>query len=133
MYYSGSYYYQYYPSVTQYLEEPEKFSGHHIEIAGNIEGFDGEFYDFRVSRYLYDGSEGETVKIKHNDEIRDAVNGFVSVYGIYNSEGYVNVINIHYHDYNNFKYIFSLLGPLILITFLFRDWKITRRGFEISK
>jgi len=121
MYYSYEYHDRYYPSVTDFLKDPARFDGRITEQHGPIGNITNESFA------AFFGEDSVLVKYSH---IEKPKYGFLTFVGYYKKEGYIEAKEIRYNNYNNGKYIFSVVGLIIFLFIFFREWKITSGGFE---
>jgi len=119
--YSYIYHINYAPSVYDLLENKDKYNGFKTEYVGTIIN--------KTNDYFYLKSENTEIKVLYSN-VREPKFGQIRVYGIFEKEGYIRALDVQYHDYNFLKYILSLAGFVWFIIIFFREWKITKRGFE---
>lgn len=55
--------------------------------------------------------------------------GEVAVYGYITNEA-IYALSVHNYNYNYVLYFISFFSGLFILAFFFREWKMTRRGFE---
>tara|TARA_Y100000310_G_scaffold202322_1_gene202456 strand:- start:474 stop:893 length:420 start_codon:yes stop_codon:yes gene_type:complete len=111
----------YYPSIKDLNENPERYDQLLTEQYGRIK-------EFREDGFiLLSGNEEILVKTKN---IRNPIQGSLSILGTFHKEGFIELNNIHYFDYNNSKYVVSVIGLIIFLFIFFKEWKITSRGFK---
>jgi hypothetical protein len=116
-----TYYEDYYPSIKDLNENPERYDQLLTEQYGRIKEFREEGF------ILLSGNEEILVKTK---EIRKPIQGSLSILGIFHKEGFIELSDVHYFDYNNSKYVVSVIGLIIFLFIFFKEWKITSRGFK---
>ncbi|MFH1510363.1 MAG: hypothetical protein ABIF10_01625, partial [Candidatus Woesearchaeota archaeon] len=59
--------------------------------------------------------------------VRQPVLGTVSVYGTYSDKFFV-ADSVGIYDYNQLKYFASLIGLLIVLYYIYKDWMPARVG-----
>ena len=114
-------YNDYYPSVKDFNENPEKYDQLLTEQYGRIKEFREEGF------ILLLGDEEILVKSK---SIRKPIQGTLSILGTFHKEGFIELHDFHYFDYNNSKYVISIIGLIMFLFIFFKEWKITSRGFK---
>lgn len=121
MYYSYEYHDRYYPSATDFLKDPVKYDGRITEQQGRIGNITNESF------VAFFGEDSVLVKYPNVEKPKY---GFLTFVGYYKKEGYIEAKEIRHNNYNDGKYIFSVVGMIIFLFIFFREWKITSRGFE---
>lgn len=121
MYYSYISHADYYPSITNMLADPEKYDGDLVELQGIMadktnSSFSILFGDQKI-KVLYENPE--TPKL-----------GYISVYGKFHREGFVEAYDIHLANYNSPKYIISFIGFIFFLFIFFKEWKLKGWRFE---
>tara|TARA_Y100000310_G_scaffold343159_1_gene449524 strand:- start:39617 stop:40036 length:420 start_codon:yes stop_codon:yes gene_type:complete len=112
---------EYYPTIQDLKNNPEKYHNWLIEESGTVKNIqNGEFI-------LVLGNEEILVK---NTNIRQPKQGSISLIGIFNKEGFIELQKIQYFDYNHYKYWISIIGLFIFLFIFLKEWKLTKRGFE---
>ncbi len=124
--YSLTQYNDYYPSAKDLNENPEKYHGILTEQYGRIKELNEDSF------VLLLGDSEILVKF-NNEKIRMPIQGTISILGIYNKEGFIELKDIHYFDYNNTKYLASIIGLIMFLFIFFREWKLTSRGFKYAR
>ena len=109
----------YYPKIKDLLENPEKYHNKITKQTGQISP------DTNIL-----SSGGDKIRIKSNIPLRKDIFGSTSIIGRFDKEGYIEIKEIHYSDYNNVKYFTSILGLFLFVYIFLKEWKITKRGFE---
>lgn len=119
--YMVSYHSLYYPSIDDLLSNPEKFHNKLVEQYGVVSD--------KIEGSFYINWGNEKIKVISN-ETGITKYGYTTVYGIFKKEGYIQALKLHHHNYNNLKYLVSILAGLIFIYLFFKEWKIIKGGFK---
>lgn len=116
-----SYYYhdRYYPSVSDFLGNPEKYDGMRIEAVGYARNV--------TSNSFYLERDGLTVKVI-GFGVDDGA--YLGISGVLTKAGYIAGENYRLNCNYLIKYVASFIGFLLLAIIFFREWKLTFRGFE---
>lgn len=102
------------------LDNPGRFENQKMQIRGTFinssnDHFYAEFED-RPLKIYYSGVSPPKL-------------GEIVVSGIIR-KGFVQGTDFHNYDYNYILYVFSSLAAVIFVLILFKEWKLTKRGFE---
>ncbi|MBI2663179.1 hypothetical protein HYX15_01465 [Candidatus Woesearchaeota archaeon] len=117
-------YNNYFPAIKDLEKYPEKYDGVLTEQYGKIEEIREDGFILAL------GNEKIFVK---SANVRKPIYGTVSVVGIFHKEGFIELKDIHYFDYNTTKYVISIIGLIIFLVIFFKEWKITSRGFKYAR
>ncbi len=121
MYYSYAEHDRYYPSISDFAKNPEKYDGMITEHQMQVYNITNESFMARFG--------DDSILVKYQNAQKPKF-GMLTVLGYYKKEGYIQAIKIRYNNYNNGKYILSVFGLFLFLIIFFREWKITLRGFE---
>ena len=112
----------YYPTIKDLLDNPERYHNKITEQGGRLSLEKGT-----IRR------GNEEIKIIIKEPLRNPKYGTVTIVGRFDKSGSIEVHDIHYSDYNNLKYFASIIGGAIFLYLFFKEWKITKRGFESAR
>ncbi|MBS3108243.1 hypothetical protein J4409_00045 [Candidatus Woesearchaeota archaeon] len=112
---------KYYLSISDFIKAPEKYDNVLTEQQVKIESITKDSFTARF------GNDYITVKYPNMQKPK---NGMVTFTGYYKKEGYIEAKEIRYNNYSDGKYLFSFIGLFLFLFFLFKEWKLTPRGFE---
>ena len=79
--------------------------------------------------YFYVNLENTKIKIMGSG-IKMPVLGQTAVFLDFRKDGTVKLIDYHNYNYNYVLYILSFFALIIFLIMLFKEWKITLRGFK---
>ncbi len=109
-------------SISNFKQNPETYSGDYKSVMGKYQGkTEGGFI------LLFNGKE---VMVKTDSNHIKPKWGEVLVYGELQEDGTIKAIGIHNYDYNYLIYFFSFIAGIVVLIWFFKDWRLTRRGFE---
>jgi len=120
MFYSGQNYSDYYVNVQDFVKDPVKYDGWLAEDVGYVEDLENDRF------ILYSGNTRVLVKYKDIDVEEGS---FVTILSTYHKEGYIELHKIHIYGNYLYKYLISAIAGLFVVFYLFKDFKLTRRGF----
>ncbi len=119
--YSYLFHNKFYPSLYEVKNTPQQYQNMLIEYKG------GDLIAISPSEKKFTYQEGEeTIDVNYNDNHspRKSIFGKTSIFGsVRNDE--IDLIDMHNHDYNYFKYLISVFGFVILFYYLFKEWKFS--------
>jgi|SRR3989344_2101411 len=118
-------YNHYYPSIKNFNDNPEKYEGITTEQHGVIKEINKNEFIFSIGN--------QDILVKSDFEIRKPKQGSVDIIGVFRKEGFIELKDIHYFDYNNSKYLTSVIGLIIFLFIFFKEWKLTFRGFKHAR
>ena len=121
MYYSYTAHSRYYPSISDFVKDPEKYDNVLTEQQVQVYNITPDSFMTRFGN--------DEVLVKYPNLKRPKY-GQVTFLGYYKKEGFIQATAIRYSNYNYGKYVFSFIGLFILLFIFFREWKITSRGFK---
>ncbi len=117
-------YNNYYPSIKDLNENPSRYDGILTEQYGLIK-------EIKEDSFILVSGDSR-ILVKANN-IREPTQGSVNILGVFNKESFIELKNIHYSDYNNTKYLVSIMGLIMFLFIFFREWRITFRGFKYAR
>lgn len=79
--------------------------------------------------YIYTGHSNLKINSSNMPPVRKAKYGETIVYAV-NKDNVIEGIDYHNYDYNYVLYILSFIALIIFLVILFREWKLTLKGFE---
>ena len=122
-FYASKYHQDYYPSVNDLLNNPERYHNTITEQTGVMQDTTGDSF------YLKNGD----VRIKViGNNIPQLTYGYTSVLGRFDKDGFIKLKDIRNHNYDSVKYIVSLIGLAIFLAIFFSEWKLTKGGFKYA-
>lgn len=123
--YSYLEYNKYYPSITAIKQNPEQYMEKIVEYrSGDIT----EINEAGKTFIYTSGKESIQVNYSQNFTPKPAISGQTSIL-VKLSQNYVELVDIHNHDYNSYKYLISVLGIIIFIYYFFKEWKFNKFRF----
>lgn len=117
-------YNNYYPSIKDLNENPERYNKILTEQYGLIE-------EIKEDSFILVSGDSK-ILVKANN-IRKPIQGSVNILGVFNKDGFIELEDIHYSDYNNTKYLASIIGLLLFLFIFLKEWKITSGGFKYAR
>ncbi|HLC96332.1 MAG TPA: hypothetical protein VJH97_03355 [Candidatus Nanoarchaeia archaeon] len=103
-----------------YLDNPALYGGHKWGSWGTIVNqSDDHFYLFM---------QGHTIRVQGS--VQPAIWGETNYYLYFGEDGTISLIDYHNQDYFYLYYLLSFIGFLIFLWIFFKEWKLTKRGFE---
>ena len=124
MYYSYTSHDKYYPSISDFVKDPEKYDDIFTEQQVNVYNITADSF---MARF---GNDEVLVKYKN---ARQPKYGLLTFTGYYKKAGYIEATEVKYNDYSHGKYLFSFIGLFIFLYIFFKEWKITLRGFKDAR
>ena len=121
MYYSYAEHDNHYPTISDFLKDPARYDGVLTEQQLQVYNITNESFLARFG--------DDYVAVKYPG-VKEPKFGMVTFLGHYKKEGYIEATAVRYNEYNNGKYLLSFAGLFLFVWIFFREWKITRRGFE---
>lgn len=116
---------KYFPSVYNILNNPDKYDGQVIELYVRPMNITNESF------LINDNGAWITVRYKN---LTPPKYGQLAFFGVFKKDGsYIQAIEVRYDNYSYLKYVLSFIGLFIIIIMLFKEWKLTRRGFEDAR
>ena len=108
-------------SLHNYYSNPEKYGGYKRQNFGKV---------INISRdsFYFDLGEAD-IKVLGSGVKKD-VYGETVAFLDYGKDGNIRLIDYHNYDYNYFLYFISLFALIVFVVFLFKEWKITLKGFK---
>ena len=120
MIYSYTYHNEFYPSIYSLGKLPERQIGRLVELRG------GEItrIDDTNNEFIYQLGT-DSIRVKYHSEYspRKTLLGKTYLLGIYR-DGFIELIKIHNNDYNYMKYIVSVIGLVILLFYIVKEWRL---------
>ncbi len=112
-------------SIDDFLDNPARYDGQKKSIKGIYsESFDGGFFMIKNHK---------TIKIYFNGKNEPPKYGEVLVYGTLQRDKSVIAEGVHNYNYAYVTiYGSSFLAGLLVLFYLLKEWKITRRGLQIA-
>ena len=108
-------------NIRDYLKNPQRYGGQQIESMVKITSMSED--------YFYVNLENTKIKIMGSG-IKMPVLGQTAVFLDFRKDGTVKLIDYHNYNYNYVLYILSFFALIIFLIMLFKEWKITLRGFK---
>ena len=68
------------------------------------------------------------MRFNGNLQPQKSVLGTTTIFGRF-KDGYIDLIALHNHNYNYFKYFLSIIGVAILIFYFGKEWKLNNFKF----
>lgn len=110
-------------NLQNVMENPEKHSGVYYQTMGRVTNVNNDFF------YLLDTESNKEVPVFYPDH--PVLEGdHLVAYGPFTSEGYMIAANIRFQNSEPFKYIISGISSLYIAWLFFKEWKVTKYGFE---
>lgn len=108
-------------SVKNYLNNPTKYGGYKDNYLANI---------INVSKdHFYLDLKGFNIKV-FGSGIKKTVYGETVFFLNFRKDGRIELIDYHNYNYNYLLYFFSVIAFFIFIFIFFKEWKLTKKGFE---
>lgn len=123
--YSYVYHNKFYPSIYELLENPEEHEGKIIEYK------DGHIIDFHNPKNEFVYSSGKyKINVRFNGDLQPqkSLLGTTTIFGKFKN-GYIELIALHNHNYNYFKYLLSIIGVAIPLFYLGKEWNLSGLKF----
>jgi len=108
-------------SLKQYLENPQLYGGYNAERFGKIVNISKGYFYFNIG--------DKSLKI-YGSDIKKPVLGETVLFLNYRKDGRIELIDHHNYNYNYVLYAISVFSLMVFILILFKEWKITPRGFR---
>ena len=108
-------------SIEKYLKEPDKYANKKMERIIKIKNISNE-------NFYFQWNNNDIKVLGHGIEM--PVLGETVVYLNFRKDGIIEMIDYHNYNYNYILYILSFFALVWFVIIFFREWKITRRGFE---
>lgn len=107
-------------TLDKYLENPEKYGGVKSQRMGKI-------MEINYGYFLFSGSDKP---IKVIGKIERPILGETLIYVHYRKDGIIELIDYHNYNFNYILYLISLFAIAVFLIIFFKEWKLTKRGFE---
>ena len=107
-------------TLERFLQDPKTYGGYRGERFGAItEVYDNYFYFSVGERVLKVFGKAEKPRF-----------GEVTAHLEFRKDGTIQLLAYHHYKYNLFLYAVSLVAFGIFLRLFFREWRLTKRGFE---
>src|SRR3989344_3779187 len=107
--------------LTNYLNNPEKYSGNKVEYFGKIINISQDSLYFRA--------EGKEIKV-YGSGVKMPVLGETVVFLDFQKDGKIRIIDYHNYNYNYVIYLISFFALAVFVAIFLKEWKLTRKGFK---
>lgn len=110
-----------YFTLEDYAKNPQAYDGLKEERFGRIINIsDG---------YFYFNSGGKPIKV-FGSGLEMPVFGETAIYVELEGDGRIKLVGHHNYNYNYLLYLISAVALLVFLVIFFKEWRITKRGFE---
>lgn len=108
-------------TLEKYLADPQTYGSHKSERLAKITNISKD--------HFYINSEGREIKVIGSNATM-AILGESVFFLDFKKDGKIELIDYHNYDYNYILYLISVVALIIFVIVFFKEWKLTRRGFE---
>jgi len=104
-----------YPLLPDYFGNPAAFNGTKAILYGQVISVEGDNFQFKSDNYV--------IPVRYDRRVSPARFGTTSVFGYFSNNGFV-AITVQNLEYDNLKYVTSLIGLFIVVWLIWKEWKI---------
>lgn len=119
------YYHNYQKKINlqNILNNPEKYDGIYYQTSGRISRTTDSFV------YVLDTEANMEVPVLYAEHYFKPGDNLI-FYGLMTKDGYMIAAKSRLQNTEPFKYFISLIAGMIFLFFFFKEWKLSRNGFQ---
>ncbi len=107
--------------LQNYLKNPEKYGGRQVENFGKIINSSNDHFYFYTDNAII---------LVYGSGVKKSKYGETVMFLDYKKNGIIEMVDYHHYKYNYVLYFTSVIAIGLCAVILFKEWKLTRRGFK---